>query len=166
MESFVNTKDGQSFRAQLNILVELLEPHELHFAYRVFDDVMLFLHEAQSSPVFEGFGNQPLDAAFDAAVRAKVLPKFHGVRARLEIPLLKVVRWCQSEARAEGAEVIEEQVRQWQSNGDQLRQKREAWTQEVRHPTGPSPNFRYPRTAAKALRMLADLHTTGFAAFA
>lgn len=169
VESFVNTPEGQSFRAQLDTLAALLESHEFHFAYRVFDDVMLFLREAKSSPVFEGFGNPPLDAAFDAVVWAKVLPKFHGARARLEKPLLKVVRWCQSsEAGAEVAEVIERQVRQWQSNSnrEQLEKDRNAWTQEVRRPTGPSPSFRYPRTAAKALRMLADLDTTGFAAFA
>lgn len=85
------------------------------------------------------------DAAFDAALLMKVLPKFHGSRAKLEKPLRAVLAWCLNpeqpdlKALPEGldAEKVEELVNQAQ----------------------------YRKTAERVGRMLRALETDGFAAF-
>ncbi|HFD38374.1 MAG TPA: hypothetical protein ENJ31_00770 [Anaerolineae bacterium] len=54
------------YRTRLATLNELLRPHDLHFAYRVFDEIIAFLDNAKSAPWFDGFAG--LDDAFDTAV--------------------------------------------------------------------------------------------------
>jgi 5-methylcytosine-specific restriction protein B len=85
-----------SYRQHLITLNALLQPHDLHFGYRVFDEIMMFLANAEGSPIFDGFGLDGLDAAFDAAVLMKVLPKFHGTRGKLREPLLNVFAWART----------------------------------------------------------------------
>ena len=79
-------------RHRLQALNERLEPHNLHFGYRVFDEIVCFLDRAQRNGTFAGLGGA--DAAFDAAILMKVLPKFHGSRGKLEAPLRAVLAWC------------------------------------------------------------------------
>ncbi|MCS6860916.1 MAG: hypothetical protein NZT92_11430, partial [Abditibacteriales bacterium] len=135
------------FRDHLENLKTLLAPHNLHFGYRVFDEIMLFLIHAQSPVVFDGFGS--LDAAFDCAVCAKVLPKFHGSRAKLEEPLVKVRLWCETPGDAEAV----------------MQGCRDAVVALRKGETRSAPTV-YPRTASKCQRMLRDVYETGFASFA
>lgn len=135
------------FRDHLENLKTLLAPHHLHFGYRVFDDIILFLINAQSPVVFDGFGS--LDAAFDCAVSAKVLPKFHGSRSKLEEPLVKVRLWCET---PDSVDVVRQGCK------EALAALRKGETRE-------SPLV-YPRTAAKCERMLREVYETGFASFA
>jgi hypothetical protein len=135
------------FRDHLENLKTLLAPHNLHFGYRVFDDIILFLLNAQSPVVFDGFGS--LDAAFDCAVHAKVLPKFHGSRAKLEEPLVKVLLWCETPNDAEAV---------MQGCRDAMTALRKGEMREA--------HIVYPRTASKCGRMLREVYETGFASFA
>lgn len=77
----------------LQDLTDLLRPHDLHFAYRTFDEIAMFTMNAAAAPWFDGFDNSDL-AAFDVACLTKVLPKFSGVRARLRPPLVQVLAWA------------------------------------------------------------------------
>ncbi len=135
------------YRDHLEHLKRLLAPHNLHFGYRVFDEIILFLINAQSSVVFDGFGS--LDAAFDCAVYAKVLPKFHGSRAKLEEPLVKVRLWCET---PDDAEAVRQGCR------EAMNELRKGETRQAQ--------ILYPRTASKCQRMLRELYETGFASFA
>ncbi len=80
------------FMVRLRELEELLRPHELHFAYRTVDEILMYLVNAETYGWFDGLGD--LQAAFDSAVLMKILPKFHGPRARLRDPLLALLRWA------------------------------------------------------------------------
>ena len=71
-------------RDRLQTLKDLLRPHDLHFGYRVFDEIVAFLAAAESNKLYDDLDG--FEAAFDAAVLMKVLPKFHGSRGRLEAP--------------------------------------------------------------------------------
>ena len=84
--------DHPEIRTWLQNLNNLLRPYNLHFGYRVFDEIVSFLAAADESELYEGQGGT--DAAFDAAVLMKVLPKFHGSRGKLEAPLRAVLSWC------------------------------------------------------------------------
>lgn len=140
------------FREQLANLNALLEPHQLHFGYRVFDEIMVFVSVAKSHSLYSGMddGNGIL-TAFDAAVLMKVLPKFHGSRGKLEQPLKQVLTWCVNPDVPEASVISDAfaSTGQWEDVLQKLANL----------------DYRYPKTAARVRRMLWALYTSGFAAF-
>lgn len=85
-------------KAKLKELNDTLQPYDLHFGYRVMDEIALFVQNATQA--LDGVGkldeNEEMakDKALDYAVLMKVLPKFHGPRQKLETPLREVLRWA------------------------------------------------------------------------
>jgi 5-methylcytosine-specific restriction endonuclease McrBC GTP-binding regulatory subunit McrB len=79
------------YRDQLVRLNQLLKPFEMHFGYRVADEVLLYLWNAQelNDPAFD------LEVAFDHQIYQKVLPKFHGSQAKLREPLEALGAFCE-----------------------------------------------------------------------
>lgn len=141
------------FMGRLRDLDQRLRPYDLHFGYRVVDEILAFLANAEKYGWFDENGG--LGAAFDSAVLMKVLPKFHGPRARLKEPLHKVLEWTgmpdpPDESAAGPAD--------YQKAVERVRQLVAA------EPSDDSP-FLCPRTALKCLRMLYHLAVTGFASF-
>lgn len=130
-----------SYRQQLADLQALLEPADLHFGYRVANEILHFLGHAkallgrETVEVAIGGERRPftLDDAFDQQLSQKLLPKFHGPASQLEEPLRALLKFCQGEAPEE-------------------------------EPAGRTP--RYPRSVRKIERMLRALRTQGFASFA
>jgi 5-methylcytosine-specific restriction endonuclease McrBC GTP-binding regulatory subunit McrB len=84
------------YRDQLVRLNQLLKPFEMHFGYRVADEVLLYLWNAQelNDPAFS------LDVAFDHQIYQKVLPKFHGSQAKLREPLEALRAFCEEHGYA------------------------------------------------------------------
>jgi len=125
------------YRQQLADLQALLEPFDLHFGYRVANEILHFLGHAkalldrETVEVESGGERRPftLDDAFDRQLSQKLLPKFHGPASQLEEPLRALLDFCQ-EGEPE------------------------------------SRTLRYPRSARKIERMLRALRTQGFASFA
>ena len=136
-------------RVRLQRLNALLRPHGLHFGYRVFDEVVTFLAIAGENGMFAGLGGQA--AALDAAVLMKVLPKFHGSRARLEPPLRDLLAWCANPDAPDTASIAT--ALDAAEVGDGIA------------PVLDVSGYACPRTAERALRMLRTLHIDGFAAF-
>ncbi len=140
-----------------------LIPYDLHFGFRVMDEIALFVQHAMRAP--ESVDSLSSDEALDLAVLMKVLPKFHGPRQRLEQPLLEVARWClrppvhlseridlngllksiRGTPESGAVPGVADVLREWDSFKMQ---------------------FRFPHTARKALQMLRQLLETGFTAFA
>ncbi|TEU15056.1 MAG: hypothetical protein E3J21_14160 [Anaerolineales bacterium] len=91
------------YRDQLVRLNQLLEPFEMHFGYRVADEVLLYLWNARglNDPAFD------LDVAFDHQVCQKVLPKFHGSQAKLQEPLETLLKFCKEHGYARSAAKIQ-----------------------------------------------------------
>jgi hypothetical protein len=79
-------------KAELEKLNCTLQPYDLHFGYRVLDEIALFVQNAKNAPDVVGRLNE--DEALDYAVLMKVLPKFHGPRQKLETPLREVLKWA------------------------------------------------------------------------
>lgn len=139
-------QDGWSYRDHLQSLNDTLFPYELHFGYRVFDEIAQFMVIAGQGGLFEAS-----EVAFDVAVLMKVLPKFNGPRSRLRRPLEAVIAWAR-DPEASDDEGLAGKLNDADSCRELLKQA-----------TG---EFAYPETARKALRMLIRLHETGFASFA
>ncbi len=148
-------KDTEYWR----VLVELnkaLEPYDMHFGYRIVDEIALFFINAKESwkvgiIEFENNNNENKvnNEIFDLALLMKVLPKFHGNRKKLEEPLKAVLKLCLSEsAGIDVQELRKENVIELLKN----------WEKEKE-------NFRFKHTAKKVLRMLRQLYEIGFASF-
>jgi 5-methylcytosine-specific restriction endonuclease McrBC GTP-binding regulatory subunit McrB len=85
-------RNGNLIFDELKELNQILQPYDLHFGYRVLDEIALFIKYAMTSPAEVGKLDE--EQALDFAVLMKVLPKFHGPRQKLERPLWLVLNWC------------------------------------------------------------------------
>ncbi len=118
----------------LNNLCQILQPYDLHFGYRVLDEIALFVQNAKNAP--DVVGNLGDDEALDYAVLMKVLPKFHGPRQKLEKPLREVLKWAAKDNAPEwakdtskpiGLEQVTESLRKWeQFDASQQQARQEA----------------------------------------
>ncbi|MBI5652364.1 MAG: hypothetical protein HZC40_18250 [Chloroflexi bacterium] len=143
-------------RDALIALNKSLEPFDLHFGYRVLDEIALFFvnaHLAQASGIVLFDSDNEI---LDAAVLMKVLPKIHGSRQKLEEPLTRILRWTLE--KKNGDDVLK-------LIGGESTQKSEIPALLGRWDTL-ADKFLYPATAKKVLRMLHTLYSTGFASFA
>jgi 5-methylcytosine-specific restriction enzyme B len=122
-------------------LLNRLERYHLHFGYRVINELSCFLWVAANH--VENFN---ADTTFDLGILQKVLPKFHGTRARLEKPLLNVLSFCYSkEAKIPDRD---EEVKALISKAEHFDEK-----------------ARFPRSAQKCARMLRTLVEQGYTSF-
>jgi 5-methylcytosine-specific restriction protein B len=128
-------------RDRLQALNSRLRQDNLHFGYRVFDEIVTFLTVAEENGMFDGLG---ANAAFDAAVLMKVLPKFHGSRGKLQRPLDALLAWCLD------------------PDAPSLTQPGLETVPLANYGT---PSYVLPKTAERVQRMLSELQTDGFTAF-
>ncbi len=162
-------------KQQLEELNRRLQPYDLHFGYRVLDEIALFVRYAKSLPKEVGKalnGNE----ALDYAVLMKVLPKFHGPRQKLERPLREIIKWSAANDTPEWVKDLTKQptlqdivsllgeLAQPQKRQEGAEKQEGANRQEDAQQQ--ESKFRYPATAKKALQMLRQLYETGFASFA
>ena len=139
-------------RGRLQALNERLRPYNLHFGYRVFDEIVAFLILAEQNGLYQPLGGS--HAALDAAVLMKVLPKFHGSRGKLLDPLYQIMAWCVDPDSPDDKSIAEarQEIEKQQEHLDLIEQL-------------PDARFHCPETAGRIRRMLWALYTTGFAAF-
>lgn len=136
------------YTQRLRDLESRLRPHDLHFGYRVVDEILMFLANAEDHGWYDGLGGMAV--AFDQAVNMKILPKFHGPRSHLEDALWAVLEWAG----------VTESARQTFNTA-----LSSGATQAFAALTESAALCQAPATARKCLRMLRSLYTTGFAAF-
>lgn len=123
---------------RLQQLHELLSRHNLEFGHRVFYEAMRFAALAEEA----GIGG--LKPILDRVVMQKVLPRLHGSRRRLELPLLALAQFCR-----ELPDVV--------ASDDKLQ------TAEVGEL--PEQGAALPIAYAKVIRMLRSLRANQFASF-
>ncbi|WP_457635147.1 McrB family protein [Persephonella sp.] len=172
--SVINKNKIKEFSTNNKDIVEKLENinkvlrrYDLHFGYRVFDEIIMFLYNCQNSLLkFEN-----LDEAFDLAIKMKILPKFHGTRQRLEKPIIEFLRILElnpeskekqdNENKPSSINLINELPQKIQEvpiiYGKILKVSLGEREIKVKTP--------YPHTVQKLLQMLYKLKTQGFASF-
>ncbi|WP_457567168.1 hypothetical protein [Desulfurobacterium sp.] len=133
--------NNQNFIKKLEQINSILKPYNLHFGYRVFDEIMMFLHNSQNSLL--RFKN--LDEAFDVAIKMKVLPKFNGTRQKLWEPIIKLLM-----------ELLEEKK---EVNIEKLLDNGIPDLKTLNNKTT------YKHTAHKLFKLLHELNTQGFSSF-
>ncbi len=147
-EALQELKSSQYWQILKN-LNKALEPYDLHFGYRVIDEIALFFKNAKESKEKGIISFESEDDIFDSALLMKILPKFHGNRKKLENPLKKVFEICLKDGQTlEIKTLSSEKIIEILQNWDEEKQK-----------------FKFQHTAKKVLRMLRQLYEIGFASF-
>lgn len=170
-----------SSRQVLADLNRLLTPYNLHFGYRVANEIALYLQNAR-----ELIGSSAEAIAMDLQILQKVLPKLHGSRAKLEKPLQQLLAYLVT-GNGLSADQASNWFRNQEKNLETTPEQHLALRKEVTvAPTAMSSESegtvatmqqtipsatstlqpaRYPRAAAKVYRMLQALREQGYASF-
>lgn len=132
-------------KQMLEALVAILKPHSLHFGYRVAQEVARFVnlareHIEDTDAVITG--------AMDVQIVQKVLPKFSGSQAELELPLKEVMVLLLQQGGEQAGLQVDDLSPSWlDTNSSTIS------------------GSRFPLTSEKIARMLRDLYVSGFTNF-
>lgn len=87
-DDFIKSPD--SFKKCVNDLLDILQPYNLHFGYRVINEMASFVKNA-----IECIGDKPeiINDAIDIQISQKILPKFSGSFGKLDEPLRKLIKY-------------------------------------------------------------------------
>lgn len=166
-----------AFAAEMNRFFATLKKHNGEFGYRTAHEAARFVHFYrilgdhptdnlqspdkdfdQASGEFKpaASGQTWFDAAMDAVVIQKLLPKLHGSRAKLESLLIDLALLCAWDAATHGAKLA-------QNDGEKKSAKSSAaLLAEFEKEPGKA---RYPRSFEKLTRMLEKLRRDQFVSF-
>ena len=100
------------WRDDLQLLNAQLQAHDAGFGFRVFDEIVAFCALARQYQTFE-----TIEAAFDCAVGAKILPRLSGPRALVEAPLQIALEWARARDLTRSARTIERRAAQLERAG-------------------------------------------------
>lgn len=128
-------KTAPAVRDHLAKISGILHPYNLHFGYRVINEISRYIKVAN-----EMVQDFDLEETMDIQILQKILPKFHGTQAKLEEPLGKLFGFCC------GIEGVPE---------ESYMEKAEAFYEEAR----------FPRAAQKLARMIRNLRVQGYTSF-
>ncbi len=144
------------FRDDLQSLNTSLRRARMHFGYRVFDEIMQFVHNAERNGMYDS-----VERAFDHAVLMKVLPKFNGSRGKLQSALYELIHWCHVDGvmGTDDRSTLEAAFTRLMEEGRPFDQVVRTGEDSVED------NWRYPETGMRAALMMQDLYTDGFASF-
>ena len=182
---------------------DILKPYSLHFGNRVYNEIMMYVGNAingihvAKKPA--GAGNNDLieidwlgiekfltcEEAFDLAVRMKVLPKFHGTKQALEVPIMKLIsEFCEVKTAGQQLKVMysdEDKNLCLDKKPEEPDKKTETEKLNISEMpvlkvdkssgvlrlkiSGNEYTAKYPHTACKLFEMLYKLRTNGFASF-
>lgn len=136
----------------LRKIFESLEKYNLHFGYRVINEISLYIENAQKS--IAAYPDLPKDA-LDFQLLQKVLPKFSGSIQKLWDPFVDIL----SNIRKSNTTTLQND--QFSNIVTQL------FNKEFSNLTNQdySNVFKYPRTAKKLLKLLRNLENNGFTSF-
>jgi hypothetical protein len=143
----------ETVRDTLAALNALLAESNLHFGYRVANEIALYVEHAIAH-----VGPDAVDDALDLQVLQKVLPKFHGSKQKLLGPLWRVLVFA----------IFGEDlgIPYGDPDFDQIA-KALRKDDPIARPGGgeAAPRPRMPRSAGKLVRMLRTLRAQGFVSF-
>jgi len=119
----------------LSKILDILRPYNLHFGYRVINEIARFI--CRAGELIDSFD---LDEAVDIQIIQKILPKFHGTQAKLEEPLGKLLIFCHGDDGIPDESYLE---------------KAAAYDEDAR----------FPRSAQKLASMIRNLNIQGYTSF-
>lgn len=135
---------------------KILLKHKLHFGYRVVDEILYYLSNAQELGIFSA------NDALDFQILQRILPKFHGNRKKLEKPLLKLLAFSFG--------IKGEELQNYNSLQSIDKEYLEDWIENKESIEDHSSIFanrdpEFPKTAQKIYEMLKVLQDNGFVSY-
>lgn len=80
----------QLFKDAIGSLLQILQPYNLHFGYRVINEMSLFI---KNTLEFVGNDDAIIMSAIDIQISQKILPKFNGAFGKLDEPVRKLIEF-------------------------------------------------------------------------
>lgn len=124
-------------------ILSILYPYNLHFGYRVINEVSRFIVNAKEMIKDFNINDTLVNDTLDIQILQKILPKFHGSQAKLDEPLGSLLAFCYHNYNAGNESHLTEDIDKAIENGD----------------------IRFPRSARKLSRMLRNLKAQGYTSF-
>lgn len=160
-------KDGDPFYNFVKSLQEILKPKNMHFGYRVIDEMLRYLKQPGA------------DKDYDFLLKSKVLPKLHGTEEQIGDVLLQLLAFCKTGKREEvSAENFYEKVLEegegGKESGEVSKKTNEEPAEEKeggdkfnwwRKPFPEENEWRYKTSARKIWQMYQNMKATGYASF-
>lgn len=128
-------KTAPKARDYLLVISSILHPYNLHFGYRVVNEISRYIRNA--SELVQDFDNEE---TMDIQILQKILPKFHGTQAKLEEPLWKLLAFCRGDEGIPDESYLEK---------------------AIAYDKGAS----FPRSSQKLARMIRNLKIQGYTSF-
>lgn len=152
---------GLFFR-DLKVLNSILEGYNLHFGYRVVDEIAMFFYNALESKSRNIVRFDSDEEIVDWAIMMKILPKIYGNRGKVEVPLRRIFSWSLN------PDEWEKILGSLEENGalkmDFQKELNKGPAGFMKKMVGDQ-KVKYSRTAEKVARMMYQLYTTGFTGF-
>lgn len=141
----------------LKNLNSILKKYNMHFGYRVVDEILFYLSNSIETRYFE------LNEAMDLQILQRILPKFHGNRKKLEQPFTDIICYSfgfdldiiNNGVKLQASDYLyldlyfKEELIENVTYDSQFKQK----------------ELIFPLTGKKVFRLLENLRNTGFASF-
>ena len=147
-------------------LNSILMDYHLHFGFRVVDEIMMYMTYSYE------YYNDTLLSDFDTQMLQKVLPKLHGNRKQLEIPLSRLLRFCfNADTKTRTVLSDDEKRAVFKYNyADRIKELSDPSAAKFPDTTGTGliregDTAIFPRTAAKLCRMIDLLDKQGYTSF-
>lgn len=133
------TDSPEYYKKCVNDLLHILKPYNLHFGYRVINEMAGFVNNS-----IKYVGNQPeiIEDAIDLQISQKILPKLSGSFGKLDEPLRKLIHYMVDEKEIDYSNISIDYI----SKIDPL-------------------STRYPESLSKICRIYNNLLYNGFASF-
>ena len=136
-EAYTSAPD--EFKQCVSNLLDILQPYNLHFGYRVINEMALFVNNARTHISDD---DDIIQDAIDIQIAQKVLPKLSGAFGKLDEPLRRLIHYM-----AENNDLKPEEI-----NIDNIKQIN-------------IQDAKYPESISKLQRMYITLISNGFASF-
>lgn len=157
----------QAYESEMLLFFNLLRKHNAEFGYRVGYESARFVHFYKLLGGYGDGNNDWFNAAMDAVIVQKLLPKLHGSRSKLE-GLLWALAWaCGFEKKDRDSLSFEAQLEQASAASDDKYNPEKVWEELAKEkPADPSKAARYPLSYDKVMRMWRKLVRDQFVTFA
>lgn len=153
------------FAAEMLLLFGLLRDHHLEFGYRTAYETARFVRFFHLLGGYAADDAAWFDAAMDAVVIQKILPKLHGSRAKLE-GLLWALAWFCGAQRDAGQDFAAQLVQAGKAEDDAQFGPDALWTTLAKNNAAdPAAAATYPMSFAKVMRMWRRLVRDQFVTF-
>ncbi len=149
--------DMESCFAHIININNILKKYNLHFGYRVVDEILFYLHHAKETGYFDEL------RALDYQILQRILPKMYGNRKKLEAPLTELLAYCFGWEPKELTRIVSLQVEDNQYIRAKLEE--ESISEDMLKSQFSKKEIRFKKSAVKLHRMLDLLKNNGFVSF-